>query len=53
MGQISLMEGPLAKYGVGGKYHELFLGALRQYGMLCIGLYRWVLGWITLTITCI
>ena len=40
VGQISLMEGPLAKYGEGGKYNELFLGALRQYGMLCIGLYR-------------
>merc|ERR1740131_651705 len=40
VGQISLSEGPLAKYGDGGKYNELFLGALRQYGMLCIGLYR-------------
>ena len=40
VGQISLTEGPLAKYGEGGKYNELFLGALRQYGMLCIGLYR-------------
>merc|ERR1719462_57640 len=40
VGQISLTEGPLAKYGDGGKYNELFLGALRQYGMLCIGLYR-------------
>ena len=35
-----MTEGPLAKYGEGGKYNELFLGALRQYGMLCIGLYR-------------
>ena len=39
--QISLKEGPLAKYGeAGGRYNDLFLGALRQYGMLCIGLYR-------------
>ena len=42
MGQISLLEGPLAKYGEGGKYNQLFLGALRQYGMLCIGLYRYI-----------
>lgn len=24
----------------GGKYGDLFVGALRQYGMLCIGIYR-------------
>merc|ERR1719186_1239943 len=30
VGQISLMEGPLAKYGeAGGRYNDLFLGALR------------------------
>jgi len=40
VGQISLTEGPLAKYGEGAKYHDLFVAALRQYGMLCIGLYR-------------
>jgi len=40
VGQVSLKEGPLAKFGNGGQYSELFLGALRQYGMLCIGLYR-------------
>merc|ERR1719250_158863 len=41
VGQISLKAGPLAKYGeAGGRYNDLFLGALRQYGMLCIGLYR-------------
>ena len=41
VGQISLKQGPLAKYGeAGGRYNDLFLGALRQYGMLCIGLYR-------------
>ena len=36
------MEGLLARYGDGGKYEELFLSALKQYGMLCIGIYRHV-----------
>jgi len=40
VGQISLQEGPLATFGGGAKYHDLFVAALRQYGMLCIGLYR-------------
>ena len=41
VGQISLQEGALSKYGeAGGRYIDLFVGALRQYGMLCIGLYR-------------
>ncbi len=40
VGQISLYDGPLAQYGEGGKYGDLFVAALRQYGMLCIGLYR-------------
>ena len=41
VGQISLQDGALVKYGeAGGRYIDLFLGALRQYGMLCIGLYR-------------
>nr|XP_046916676.1 calcium-activated potassium channel slowpoke-like isoform X2 [Dermatophagoides farinae] len=39
-GQISLYDGPLAKYGESGKYGDLFVAALRQYGMLCIGVYR-------------
>merc|ERR1719447_1801744 len=40
VGQISLFEGPLAAFGEGGKYIDLFVAALRNYGMLCIGLYR-------------
>jgi potassium large conductance calcium-activated channel subfamily M alpha protein 1 len=40
VGQISLYDGPLAQYGEGGKYGDLFLAALRSYGMLCIGIYR-------------
>lgn len=38
--QISLYEGPLAQYGERGRYGDLFLAALRNYGILCIGLYR-------------
>ena len=30
---------PLAKYGQ-AKYQELFVAALQNHGMLCIGLYR-------------
>merc|ERR1719233_118169 len=40
VGQISLSEGPLSSFGDGGKYIDLFVAALRNYGMLCIGLYR-------------
>nr|CAH0113346.1 unnamed protein product [Daphnia galeata] len=40
VGQISLYDGPLAQYGEAGKYGDLFVAALRNYGMLCIGLYR-------------
>jgi len=40
VGQISLSDGPLAVFGEGRKYQDLFVAALRSYGMLCIGLYR-------------
>ncbi|XP_060801710.1 calcium-activated potassium channel slowpoke isoform X2 [Amyelois transitella] len=40
VGQISLYDGPLAQFGEAGKYGDLFVAALRSYGMLCIGLYR-------------
>lgn len=40
VGQISLYNGPLAQFGEAGKYGDLFVAALRTYGMLCIGLYR-------------
>lgn len=40
MGQISLYDGPLAQFGEAGKYGDLFVAALKSYGMLCIGLYR-------------
>uniref|UniRef100_A0A061QHQ8 BK channel n=1 Tax=Cupiennius salei TaxID=6928 RepID=A0A061QHQ8_CUPSA len=41
VGQISLSDGPLASYGEGGKYGDVFVKALKNYGMLCIGLYRY------------
>ncbi|XP_076443664.1 calcium-activated potassium channel slo-1-like isoform X2 [Babylonia areolata] len=37
--QISLFEGPLSQMG-NGTYGELFVHALRTFGILCIGLYR-------------
>ncbi|CAG0887609.1 unnamed protein product [Darwinula stevensoni] len=40
VGMISLHDGPLARFGGNGKYGDLFVSALRTYGMLCIGLYR-------------
>ena len=41
IGQISLANGPLATLGTDGKkYIDLFVSSLRNYGMLCIGLYR-------------
>eukprot|EP00091_Calanus_sinicus_P002022 TRINITY_DN12050_c0_g1_i2.p1 TRINITY_DN12050_c0_g1~~TRINITY_DN12050_c0_g1_i2.p1 ORF type:complete len:573 (-),score=160.76 TRINITY_DN12050_c0_g1_i2:651-2369(-) len=40
VGQISLSDGPLATFGEGRKYQDLFVTSLRNYGMLCIGLYR-------------
>merc|ERR1711936_631823 len=40
VGQISLANGPLATFGQGRKYQDLFVASLRNYGMLCIGLYR-------------
>ncbi|XP_056020344.1 calcium-activated potassium channel subunit alpha-1-like isoform X3 [Ostrea edulis] len=38
--QISLFEGPLAQFGEDGCYSSLFLYALKNLGILCIGLYR-------------
>lgn len=44
VGQISLYDGPLAQFGETGKYGDLFVTALKSYGMLCIGLYRYRYG---------
>ena len=43
VGQISLYDGPLASFGECGRYIDLFVAALRNYGMLCIGLYRYII----------
>jgi potassium large conductance calcium-activated channel subfamily M alpha protein 1 len=40
VGMICLVDGPLSLYGEGRKYIDLFVAALRNYGMLCIGIYR-------------
>ena len=39
--QVSLAGSPLSRYG-GAKYENLYIGALREYGMLCLGLYRYL-----------
>ncbi|BFZ03423.1 hypothetical protein BsWGS_06464 [Bradybaena similaris] len=38
--QISLFDGPLSQFGQGRTYGDLFIYALRNFGILCIGLYR-------------
>ncbi|KAK2178295.1 hypothetical protein NP493_549g01037 [Ridgeia piscesae] len=38
--QLALFNGPFAQFGEGGTYGELFAFALRNFGILCIGLYR-------------
>nr|XP_058942213.1 calcium-activated potassium channel slowpoke-like isoform X3 [Pocillopora verrucosa] len=38
--QISLFDGPLAQYGDGGKFGDMFLHALQSSSMICLGLYR-------------
>jgi len=31
---------PLERFGSGGKYEDIFVTALKNHGILCIGLYR-------------
>lgn len=40
IGQVPIFDGPMAKLGEGGNYGDLFVAALRNFGVLCIGLYR-------------
>lgn len=40
VGQISLYGEPLNKFANAGRYGDLFVEALRLFGMLCIGIYR-------------
>merc|ERR1712223_1873740 len=39
--QVSVSSSQFSKYGE-GTYEELFVGALRQHGVLCIGVYRYL-----------
>ncbi|XP_038061230.1 calcium-activated potassium channel subunit alpha-1-like isoform X15 [Patiria miniata] len=38
--QLSLIDGPLSLFGDGGMYGDLFVEALKKFGMLCFGIYR-------------
>ncbi|KAK2169419.1 hypothetical protein LSH36_10g10030 [Paralvinella palmiformis] len=38
--QIALFDGPFAQFGDSGRYGELFSYALKTFGILCIGVYR-------------
>ncbi|XP_022106752.1 calcium-activated potassium channel subunit alpha-1-like isoform X4 [Acanthaster planci] len=38
--QIPLIDGPLSYFGDGGMYGDLFVEALKKFGMLCFGIYR-------------
>ncbi|XP_067937566.1 calcium-activated potassium channel slowpoke-like isoform X2 [Watersipora subatra] len=40
VGQISVYDGPFAQFGDGGRYMDLFVYALKYFGILCIGLHR-------------
>ncbi|XP_072050518.1 calcium-activated potassium channel subunit alpha-1-like [Amphiura filiformis] len=38
--QLPLYEGPFAQFGNGGMYGDLFVEAMKKYGILCVGIYR-------------
>merc|ERR1719483_1243783 len=40
VGQVPIFDGPMAKLGESGTYSELFVACLKNFGVLCIGLYR-------------
>ena len=40
MGQVPIFDGPCEKLGNGGTYEELFVTCLKNFGVLCVGLYR-------------
>ena len=41
VGQVPIFDGPMAKLGESGTYSELFVACLKNFGVLCIGLYRY------------
>ena len=38
--QVPIFDGPMAELGAHGTYSELFVACLKNFGVLCIGLYR-------------
>ena len=38
---MPIFDGPMAKLGESGTYSELFVACLKNFGVLCIGLYRY------------
>ena len=40
VGQVPIFDGPCEKLGNGGTYEELFVTCLKNFGVLCVGLYR-------------
>merc|ERR1719189_1170865 len=40
VGQVPIFDGPMEKLGESGTYAELFVACLKNFGVLCIGLYR-------------
>ena len=38
--QVPIFDGPMEKLGNGATYEELFVTCLKNFGVLCIGLYR-------------
>ena len=40
--QVPIFDGPMEKLGNGATYEELFVTCLKNFGVLCIGLYRFI-----------
>merc|ERR1719384_3110596 len=40
VGQVPIFDGPMAQLGESGTYADLFVACLKNFGVLCIGLYR-------------
>merc|ERR1719334_886270 len=40
VGQVPIFDGPMSELGEHGTYSELFVACLKNFGVLCIGLYR-------------
>ena len=38
--KVPIFDGPMEKLGNGATYEELFVTCLKNFGVLCIGLYR-------------